>query len=100
MASGIDTSTIRVERHEPRNIRIMAPVSAAAMMPSRTTSEMAPDTKTDWSNSGVIFMSGGAAARIVGRKLFTLSTTDKRRGVAVLQHRFQHGMAPVRPGRC
>ena len=37
---------------------------------------MAPDTNTDWSNSGVIFMSFGAAARMSGRKLLTLSTTD------------------------
>ena len=67
IASGIDTRTIRVERHEPRNSRIIAPVSPAAMSASRTTSEIAPDTKTDWSKICVIFMSGGAAARMAGR---------------------------------
>ena len=37
---------------------------------------MAPDTNTDWSNSGVIFMSFGAAARIVGSSALTLFTTE------------------------
>ena len=54
----------------------MPPVSAAAMTASRSTSAMASETNTDWSNSGVIFMSFGAAALICGRKVFTVSTTD------------------------
>ena len=48
--SGIDISTTKVERHEPRNSRIISPVSPAAMAPSRSTSLIAPDTNTDWSN--------------------------------------------------
>ena len=35
--SGIETRTIKVERHEPRKSRIMSPVSPAAIAPSRTT---------------------------------------------------------------
>ena len=47
------------------------------MAPSRTTSSIAPDTNTDWSNSGVIFMSLGAAARMPGSRDFTVLTTDR-----------------------
>ena len=54
---------------------IISPVSPAAITPSRSTSPMALDTNTDWSNSGVIVMSGGAAARIVGSAALTLFTT-------------------------
>ena len=39
--SGIDTMTTRVERHEPRNIRIISAVSAAAIAPSCSTLSMA-----------------------------------------------------------
>ena len=74
--SGIETSTISVERQEPRNSRIISPVSPAAMAPSRNTSLIAPETNTDWSNSGVIFMSFGAAARMPGSRDFTVFTTD------------------------
>ena len=37
----------RVERQLPRNNRIIRPVSAAAMTPSRTTPEIAARTKMD-----------------------------------------------------
>ncbi len=37
IASGIEIMTIKVERHEPRNSRIMRAVRPAAMAPSRTT---------------------------------------------------------------
>ena len=47
------------------------------MAPSRSTSSMAPDTNTDWSNSGVITSPFGAAARMPGSNDFTVSTTDK-----------------------
>ena len=47
MASGIDTVMIRVERQEPRKIRIRMPVSPAAMRPSRTTPITADLTNTD-----------------------------------------------------
>ena len=45
--SGIDVQTISVDRHDPRNSRIISPVSAAAMRASRTTSEMESRTKID-----------------------------------------------------
>ena len=77
MESGMETSTISVERQEPRNIRIISPVSPAAMVPSRSTSLMALDTYTDWSNSGVITRSLGAAARMPGSSDFTVLTTDR-----------------------
>ena len=35
--SGIETMTIKVERQEPRNSRIIRAVSPAAMAPSRST---------------------------------------------------------------
>jgi hypothetical protein len=37
MDSGIEIMTIKVERHDPRNSRIISAVSPAAMAPSRTT---------------------------------------------------------------
>ena len=54
MASGIEIMTIRVERHEPRNTRIIRAVSPAAMAPSRKTPITEETTKTDWSNSSLI----------------------------------------------
>jgi len=45
--SGIEIVMISVERQLPRNSRIMSPVSAAAMTPSRTTPLIAALTKTD-----------------------------------------------------
>ena len=53
--SGIEISTISVERQLPRNSSIMMPVSAAAMTASRTTPPIAPFTKTDWSDTVVIW---------------------------------------------
>ncbi len=75
--SGIEISTISVDRHEPRNSRIISPVSPAAIAPSRSTSAMAPDTNTDWSNSGVMVTSFGAAALIVGSSDLTAFTTER-----------------------
>ena len=37
MDSGIEIKTIRVDRQEPRNNRIISPVSPAAIAPSRST---------------------------------------------------------------
>jgi hypothetical protein len=44
--SGIEIMTIRVERHEPRNSRIISAVSPAAMAPSRAT--LATDSDTSF----------------------------------------------------
>ena len=43
----MEISTTMVDRHDPRNSRIINPVSVAAITASRTTSLMAPVTKTD-----------------------------------------------------
>ena len=75
MDSGIETSTTIVARHDPRNRMIIRPVSPAAMAPSCSTSAMAWATNTDWSNSGVILMLFGAAARMPGKAALTLLTT-------------------------
>ena len=50
---------ISVERQLPRNSRIIIPVSAAAMTPSRITLETALVTNTDWSPTAVRFRLGG-----------------------------------------
>ena len=49
IASGIEIVMISVERQLPRNSRIISPVSAAAITPSRITPETASLTNTDWS---------------------------------------------------
>ena len=45
--SGIEISTISVDRQLPRNTRIISPVSPAAIAPSRKTPSMDVVTKTD-----------------------------------------------------
>jgi hypothetical protein len=75
IASGIEIITTNVERHDPRKRRIMSAVSAAAMAPSCTTPLIAEVTNTDWSNSSVMFMPAGAAARAVCSAAFTPLTT-------------------------
>src|ERR1700744_5657329 len=47
MESGMDRAMIRVDRQDPKNNRIMAAVSAAAMTPSRITPETAALTNND-----------------------------------------------------
>jgi len=73
--SGIETSTISVERKLPRNSSIMMPVSPAAMIASRTTPLMAPLTKIDWSKSGLISSCGGNVACTCGSAERTPETT-------------------------
>jgi hypothetical protein len=47
IASGIEIITTRVERHEPRNSRIISAVSPAAIAPSRSTPVIESFTNTD-----------------------------------------------------
>ena len=47
MASGIEIVMMSVERQLPRKSRIMKPVSAAAITPSRTTADTDVSTKSD-----------------------------------------------------
>ena len=72
--SGIETAMISVERRLPRNSRIMAAVSSAAMMPSRTTPETAARTNSDWSKSGEMTIGAGAPATTCGSFASTSST--------------------------
>ena len=71
MASGIETMMMTVERHEPRNTRIISPVSAAAMTPSRSTPVTASLTKADWSPTATRSISLGRPARICGSSALT-----------------------------
>ena len=75
--SGIETITIKVERQDPRKIRIIMAVSPAAISASRSTLLIAWLTKIDWSKSRLIFMPGGAAARISGIAALTRFTTSR-----------------------
>ena len=72
--SGIEMAMISVERHEPRNSRIINPVSAAAITPSRITPETAARTNSDWSEIASTCRFLGMAARIRGSILCRLST--------------------------
>ena len=47
IASGIEIITTSVERHDPRNKRIISAVSTAAMAPSRNTPSIEEITNTD-----------------------------------------------------
>ena len=77
MDSGMVSAMIKVLRQLPRNSSTMAAVSAAAISASTTTPLTAALTNTDWSNSGVIEMSGGitcAARGSSARRLATMSS--------------------------
>ncbi len=67
--------TTTVDRHEPRNNRIISAVRPAAIAPSRSTPCTDCLTNTDWSNSSLICMPAGAAARAVCSALWTALTT-------------------------
>src|SRR6202795_3836640 len=75
IASGIEIITTRVERQEPRKIRIISAVRPAAMAPSRKTPLTEFVTNTDWSNSSLILSPAGAAARVACRACYTPLTT-------------------------
>jgi len=60
--SGIEIVMINVLRQLPRNSRIISPVSAAAIIASRITPEMAARTKIDWSPSVYTLSAGGKVA--------------------------------------
>src|SRR6478736_3046431 len=73
--NGIEIITTNVERQEPRNRMIIIAVSTPAMAPSFKSATMDSLTKMDWSNSSLIVMPGGAAAREVTSASFTALTT-------------------------
>src|SRR5271165_367884 len=68
--------TTRVERQEPRKRRIISAVSPAAIAPSRSTESTEAVTNTDWSNSSLISMPGGAEARATFSAFLTSLTTS------------------------
>src|SRR4029077_21037272 len=73
--NGIEIITTKVERQEPRNRMIIIAVSTPAMAPSFKSATIDALTKTDWSNSSLIIMPGGAQGRQVARASFTALTT-------------------------
>ena len=89
--------TTSVDRHDPRNSRIISAVRPAAIAPSRSTPATDCFTNTDWSNSSLICMPGGAAARAVSQRLVHGIDDAQRRGVAVLDDAEQHRAAAVLP---
>ena len=95
MASGIEIMTTRVDRHEPRNSRIISAVSAAAIAPSRSTPV---DRRLDEHRliEQLIDVEAGRSRR-AGHGKGRLDAVDdvERRGVAVLDHAEQHGAQAV-----
>src|SRR5258708_669486 len=75
MDRGIETAMITVLRQLPMKSRIINPVRAPAITPSRTTPLIALRTNTDWSASGVIFISGGRIVAARGSSCLILETT-------------------------
>ncbi len=57
---------ITVDRHDPRNSRIIRLVSAAAIAPSLTTPLIAAFTNSDWSPIGTIFSVSGKVVWMAG----------------------------------
>ena len=94
-ASGIETVMMRVDRQLPRKIRIMNPVSAAAITPSRTTALTEDLTKSDWSPTNLRLTPAGSVA--CDRREASLDAgNDVERGRrADLENRHQHALAPV-----
>ncbi len=62
IASGIEVAMISVERHEPRNSRIISAVSTAAITPLAHHARDRGLTNSDWSSSGVILSAAAASA--------------------------------------
>src|ERR1700737_3264659 len=73
--SGIEIKTIKVDRQDPRNSRIISPVRPAAIAPSWRTPAIDAVTSFDWSNSSLMPRPGGAAARAASRTFRTPLTT-------------------------
>ena len=94
-ASGIETVMIRVERQLPRKTRIIKPVSAAAIRPSRTTVVTEDLTKPDWSPTNVSVHA--RRKRRLDRRQARLDAGDdvERRRRADLENRHQHAFAAV-----
>ena len=70
-ASGIEAAMITVDRQDPRKIRIIRLVRAAARAPSRSTPDTAAFTNSDWSFRATIFRDEGRLAWIFGSAALT-----------------------------
>src|SRR6266404_4739615 len=88
--------TTRVDRQEPRNKRIISAVSPAAIAPSRNNESTEALTNTDWSNSSLISMPGGAEARATLQRLLDLPDDIDSRGIAVFDDAQQDRTPPIR----
>ncbi len=80
MESGMLMKMMTVLRHEPRNSRIMLPVSRPASMASHATPLMAARTNRDWSTSGVISSCAGTVAKDACNA--SMRASDVQRAVA------------------
>src|ERR1700722_13553213 len=96
-ARGIDTVIMSVERQEPRNTKIMKPVKAAAVKPSRTTAVTEALTKPDWSPTYFKVTPEGKAARITGRRSFTPEMISKVDAEPIFSTDIR---TPLRPSSC
>ena len=76
-ASGIDTAMISVERQLPRNSRIMALVSKAAITPSCATLPTDCLTNTEASPSNEVFSDGGRVSLMRGSIARMPSTMER-----------------------
>jgi hypothetical protein len=77
MASGMEIVMINVDRQLPRNSRIISPVRAAAMAPSRITPDTASLTNTDWSPTAWSDRLFGSDSLIFGNSFLTPLITSR-----------------------
>jgi hypothetical protein len=89
-ASGIDSAMMTVERHEPRNSRIIRLVSAAAIAPSLTTPDDGRLHEQRLIANGLDLERGRQALRDRRNRILDAFDDRKRRGGAVLEHGDQH----------
>src|ERR1700733_10490803 len=94
-ASGIETVMMRVDRQLPRKMRIMNPVSVAAINPSRTTALTEDLTKSDWSATNLRLTPGGSVASVGGEGSLVARNEVGRGLGADLENGHQNALAPV-----
>ena len=100
IASGIEIMTTRVDRHEPRNSRIINAVNAPAIAPSRTTINTGRFDEHRLIEQFIDFEAGGAASRAVLQHIAHPVYDVERGRIAVLDDAEQD-RARCRPrGQC
>ena len=85
IASGIEIMMMTVERQLPRKMRIISPVSAAAMTPSRMTDDIAALTNVDWSPTATRRRLRGKLSRNFGSSALTPAMTSRVEAEPVLR---------------